>query len=622
MTDVALTIDAGRRPAGDLLATETAANLEGSDRSMVSPSVDASQRVDLPSGALDPIATACPIEPPRPMEFAGASGASRSELLRAVADASPFPVLLCRSPDAVIVHANGKLGELLGAHPSELLGRRAFEFHDDPLAREAAQRELVDEGRVREREVRLKARGECVWAIFSLEPLQLPRSMSSTEGVSLPRGAPLPEAGPGQAPGAGPELLLGALHDVSRWRDTRDRLQQSEARFRGFVESSNELVFALDARGIVTYVSPNVSRLLGHAPSHFIGKTLEALVHGCDVPKLWERTQRLRETGDGQASSELRLLRSDGGARWFCSTFAPIRNGAGDVVGLTGTAHDITPEKAALEELERAHQSLRDAQLQVARCEKMASLGLLMAGIAHEIRTPLGAVQSTQRTISQALDKLGERLHEAFPEALEDSKLGRLLKVLTDSTRVVGDGSTRMTDIVQRLRKFSCAEEAKLCSVDVNAIADDTLALIHHELKHYVAIQRCYGEGVTLMGYPARLNQVLVNLLINAAQAVRARGNGKITLETRAVGDHIEISVSDDGVGIPPENLGQIFACGFTTRHDEGGSGLGLAISKEIIDAHHGSLEVKSQVGAGTTFTVRLPRSLSDCRKPNRGCRF
>jgi two-component system, NtrC family, sensor kinase len=622
MTDVAPTIDAGRRPAGDLLAAETAANLKGSDRSMVSPSVDAPPGVELPPGALDPIASAGRIECGRAMEFAVGTGASRSELLQAVADASPFPVLLCRRSDAVLVHANGKLGELLGAQPSELIGRRAFEFHDDPLAREAAQRELASEGRVREREVRLKARGECVWAVFSLEPLQLSRAMPLRDTVQAPEAAQPADAAHGSQPAAGPELLLGALHDITRWRDARDRLQQSEARFRGFVESSNELVFALDPRGVVTYLSPNVSRLLGHDPGQITGKTLDALVHGCDIPKLWERTQRLREASAAQASSELRLLCSDGSARWFCSTFAPIRNGSGEVVGLTGTAHDITPEKAALEELECARQRLRDAQLQVARCEKMASLGLLMAGIAHEIRTPLGAVQSTQRTISQALDKLGERLHEAFPEALEDSKLGRLLKVLTDSTRVVGDGSTRMTDIVQRLRKFSCAEEAKLCAVDVNAIADDTLALIHHELKHYVAIQRCYGEGVTLMGYPARLNQVLVNLLINAAQAVRARGNGKITLETRAVGDHIEISVSDDGVGIPPENLGQIFACGFTTRHEEGGSGLGLAISKEIIDAHHGSLEVTSQVGAGTTFTVRLPRSLSDCLTRYRGCRF
>jgi two-component system NtrC family sensor kinase len=574
---------------------------------MVSPSVDALPGADLPPGALDPAGSARPGEAARPNESSVGGGGSPSELLRAVSDASPFPALICRKQDGTIVHANRRLGELLGFQARELIGRRAFEFHDDPTLREAALRELASQGCVREREVRLKSRGgECVWAVFSLEPLP-------------PCCA---ESGPGHDPGAGAELLMGALHDVTRWRDARDQLERSEARFRGFVESSNELVFALDRQAILTYLSPNIARLLGRQPCQLMGKALDALVPACDVPKLWDNTARVREGREGHASSEFRMLRGDGSARWFCTTFAPIRSGAGEIVGLTGTAHDITPEKAALEELDRAHQCLREAQLQLVRTEKMASLGLLMAGIAHEIRTPLGAVQSTQRTISQALDKLGERLHEAFPEALEDSKLGRLLKVLTDSTRVVGDGSTRMTDIVQRLRKFSCAEEAKLCSVDVNAIADDTLALIHHELKHYVAIQRCYGEGVTLMGYPARLNQVLVNLLVNAAQAVRARGNGKITLETRAVGDHIEISVSDDGVGIPPENLGHIFACGFTTRHQEGGSGLGLAISKEIVDAHHGSLEVKSQVGAGTTFTVRLPRSLSDCRKPNRGCRF
>jgi two-component system, NtrC family, sensor kinase len=412
------------------------------------------------------------------------------------------------------------------------------------------------------------------------------------------------------------------LTELSERRELADRLKESEARFHGLVEHSCELVFALDREATLTYLSPNVGRLLGYAPLQLIGKSFDALVHGCDLPRVWSETERARERGGAGGSSEFRMRHKDGSMRWFCTTFAPVLNAQGQAVGLTGTARDITSEKAAAEELERMSRSLRDAQLQLARAEKMASLGLLMAGIAHEIRTPLGAVSNTQRTISQALDKLGERLHEAFPEALADSKLGRLLKVLTDSTRVVGDGSTRMTDIVQRLRNFSCADEAKLCPVDVNAIADDTLALIHHELKHYVAIQRCYGEGVTLMGYPARLNQVLVNLLINAAQAVRARGNGKITLETRAVGDHIEISVSDDGVGIPPEHLGNIFACGYTTRHDEGGSGLGLAISKEIVDAHHGSLEVKSQVGAGTTFTVRLPRSLADCRKPSRGCRF
>ncbi len=572
MTDVAATSEAGRRSSAELRPTDGAADL----------SLDAAVSIDRAIG-LD--------LPP-------------TELLRALSEASPFPLVICRRRDGQILHCNAKLGQLLGLSPSELVGRQTLEFYQDPADRDAAMRELATKGRVREREVQLKTKsGQPVWAIFTIEPLECPARCGGASPV---------EEG----------LLLGALYDVTRRRETEDRLQQSEARFRGFVENSSDLVFALDRQATLTYLSPNVTRVLGYNPTQLLGSTFDALVHGSDLPKVWQTTETTRDTGQVQASSEFRLRHRDGSTRWFCATFVPILDEARHVVGLTGTAHDITPEKAAMEELERANQSLRDAQLQLVRTEKMASLGLLMAGIAHEIRTPLGAVSSTQRTISHALDKLGERLNEAFPEVLADSKLGRLLKVLTDSARVVGDGSNRMTDIVQRLRKFACAEEAKLCPVDVNAIADDTLALIHHELKHHVSIQRCYGEGVTLMGYPARLNQVLVNLLVNAAQAVRARGNGKIMLETRADGDHIEISVSDDGVGIPAENLGHIFSCGFTTRQDEGGSGLGLAISKEIVDAHNGSLEVKSRLGAGTTFTVRLPRTLSDSCKPNRGCRF
>lgn len=520
-----------------------------------------------------------------------------TELLRVLSEASPFPVVISREEDGQIVYCNGKLGELVGVHPAELVGRRTLDFYHDPSDRESVLHELHERGRVREREVQLaRVDGRSVWCIFTIEPVKI----------------------------SGESFLLSALYDVTRRREVEDRLQQSEARFRGFVENCSDLVFALDRNAALTYLSPNVVRILGYGPGQLLGTSFDALVHQNDLPKLWESSERTRDTGQVQPSCELRMRHKDGSTRWFCFNFVPIANSNGQVVSLTGTAHDITPEKHAIEELERANCSLRDAQLQLVRTEKMASLGLLMAGIAHEIRTPLGAVQNTQRTIAQALDKLAERLHEAFPEAVEDSKLGRLLKVLSDSSRVVGDGSTRMTDIVQRLRKFACAEEAKLCPVDVNAIADDTLALIHHELRHCVAVERRYGENVTLMGYPARLNQVLVNLLVNAAQAVRARGNGKITIETRAVGDFIEIAVSDDGVGIPPDNLAQIFSCGFTTRRDDGGSGLGLAISKEIVDAHAGSLEVKSHVGVGTTFTVRLPKQLqlSDCRKALGACRF
>ncbi len=576
MTEAAGTVEAARRAGTETRPPESAGNV--ADRAAVSPScADAPPKSSVPFDA-----AVGPELPP-------------TELLRALSEASPFPVVISREEDGKIVYCNGKLAELVGAFPAQLIGRRTIDFYHDPAEREIVLEELRRPGRLQEREVQLVTMdGRATWAIFRIEPVKV----------------------------AGQSLLLSALYDVTHRREVEERLAQSEARFRGFVENSSDLVFALDRNATLTYLSPNVVRILGYVPGQLLGEPFDALVHQDDVPKLWEKTERTRDTGAVQQSCELRMRHKDGSARWFSTSFAPIEDAQGQIVSLMGTAHDITQEKNAIIELERANKNLRDAQLQLVRTEKMASLGLLMAGIAHEIRTPLGAVQNTQRTISQALDKLGERLHEAFPEAVADSKLGRLLKVLTDSTRVVGDGSTRMTDIVQRLRKFACAEEAKLCPVDVNAIADDTLALIHHELHHCVSIQKCYGEGVTLMGYPARLNQVLVNLLVNAAQAVRARGHGKITVETRAVGDNIEIGVSDDGVGIAPENLCQIFACGFTTRQEQGGSGLGLAISKEIVDAHHGSLEVESRVGAGTKFTVRLPRTLSDCRKPPRGCRF
>lgn len=518
-----------------------------------------------------------------------------AELLRALSEVSPFPLVISREQDGQIVYCNSKLGELVGAPPADLIGQKTLDFYHDARDRERILGELARRGRVREQEIRLRTSdGRTAWAIFTVERLHI----------------------------GGRALLFGALYDVTRRREMEERLQQSEARFRGVVENASDLFFALDRQGSLTYVSPNVTRILGYGSGQLLGDAFGALVHANDLPRLWEKTELTRETGEVQDSCEFRMRHRDGSTRWFCTTFVPIADADGAVTSLSGTAHDITQEKAVIEELERANHSLRDAQLQLVRTEKMASLGLLMAGIAHEIRTPLGAVSNTQRTLSQALDKVVERLHESFPEVLADTKMGRLLKVLSDSARVVAEGSTRMTDIVQRLRKFSCADEAKLCPVDVNAIAEDTLALIHHELEHHVSIERRYGEGVTLMGYPARLNQVLVNLLVNAAQAVRARGHGTITLETRTAGEHIEISVSDDGVGIAPDHLDRIFSCGFTTRLDKGGSGLGLAISKEIVDAHHGQLEVTSELGKGTRFTVRLPRTRSECRKPARGCRF
>jgi two-component system NtrC family sensor kinase len=525
------------------------------------------------------------------------------DLLRALAGVSPVPLLISRKHDGQILYYNAKMAEFVGTTTKELVGKSTLDFYYDPSERASVLSELEEHGRVRDREVRLKTpsslAGACSgglginWAIVNIEPLEL----------------------------AGDSLLLAAFHDVTERKRAEQRLQESEARFRGFVENASDLVFALDDRSLFTYVSPNVQRILGYTPQQLLGQSLDSLVHANDLPQLWQSTELTRETGAVQPKSEFRMRHKDGSTHWFCSTLVPLLDAGGTIFGLTGTAHDVTQEKCAMLELEHANQNLRYAQRELLKTEKMASLGLLMAGIAHEIRTPLGAVSSTHSTMAQALEKLVEHLHASHPQAVCDNRVDRLLKVVRDAARVVGDGSARVTEIVQRLRKFSCADEAKACSVDVNAILEDTLALVHHELKHHVVLERRFGEGVTLTGYPGRLNQVLVNLLVNAAHAVRVRGRGKIGIETCALNDSVEIRISDDGVGIPAENLPRIFSSGFTTKQDQGGSGLGLAICKEIVDAHHGSLEVSSEVGRGTTFTVKLPRTLVD-RRGIRGCRF
>ncbi|MEO8180424.1 MAG: PAS domain S-box protein [Deltaproteobacteria bacterium] len=518
----------------------------------------------------------------------------RDEVLRALAEVSPIPLLISRQSDGEILYCNEKTGALVGLPARELVGRHTLDFYDAAAERASIFAELWENGRVRDRELRLTtSSGETVWVVCNIEPWHI---------------------------GAEP-LALIALTDVTRRKEVERRLQESEARFRGFVENASELVFAVDRNASFTYVSPNATRLLGYAPAELLGQSFDALVHADDLPRLWQCAELTQQTGVVQPSCEFRLEHQDGSERWFCSTLAPSKNEQGAVVGLTGTAHDITQEKQAILELEGVNQHLRDAQLQLLEREKMASLGMLLAGIAHEVRTPLSAVGSTQQTLAQALDKLTRELREAHPEVFSDSRVARLLKVLGDSARVVGAGSTRVTEIVQRLRRFACSEQTKLSAVDVNAIAEETLALVQHELRHEVSIRRNFGAGVTLMGYPGRLNQVLVNLLVNAAHAVRARGSGTITLETRALSDEIEIEIKDDGIGVSPEHLEQIFVCGFTTKHHEEGSGLGLAISKAIINEHHGSIQVRSQVGIGTTFTIRLPRCQPE-RRSARPCPF
>jgi signal transduction histidine kinase len=271
----------------------------------------------------------------------------------------------------------------------------------------------------------------------------------------------------------------------------------------------------------------------------------------------------------------------------------------------------------ALSDLELTHSELKQTQSQLVQSEKMASLGMLVAGIAHEINTPIGAIGSMHNTLVRGMDKLKDSLGSCDIADCDVQKIQPFLEVIDGANKVIETGAERVTTIVRRLRSFARLDEAELKEVDLHEGLEDTLTLIHHEIKNRIEVVRQYGTIPPVTCYPGRLNQVFLNLLNNARQAIE--GEGTITITTRVEDNNVEVGVRDDGKGIAPEALARVFDPGFTTKGVGVGTGLGLSICYQIIKDHRGDLKVASEVGKGTVFTIVLPLDLKQQLGNNNG---
>lgn len=285
--------------------------------------------------------------------------------------------------------------------------------------------------------------------------------------------------------------------------------------------------------------------------------------------------------------------------------------------------NDMSSELRRLkEELEAMHQRLHQTQSQLIHSEKMAAIGMLVASVAHEINSPVGAMGSMHSTLVKALDKLKGILTKngADCSVLEDPQIAATLAIIDEANRVINNGTTRVTSIVRRLRSFTRIDEAERTMADVNEGIEDTLTLIDHEIRHTIRVVKNFGKLPPLLCYPGQLNQVFLNLLVNSKQAME--NGGEITITTSADQECIRIDFADTGKGISPEQLEMIFEPGFTTKSVAVGTGLGLFIVKSIVRAHGGSISVKSEIGKGTTFTIELPidqSGVNDC-VPGKRC--
>ena len=271
--------------------------------------------------------------------------------------------------------------------------------------------------------------------------------------------------------------------------------------------------------------------------------------------------------------------------------------------------------------------ALEERQAQLMHAERMASLGQLVAGIAHEINNPLGYITSNLATLTQYLAVFTEvigryrRLVHALPpghltgpdaERLADlqgyERQEDLDYLLTDVTDLLNDsreGAHRVADTVQSLKAFVREDSGQMELVDVNKELATTLKVVWNQLKYRSEVKCDYGQVPPVLGRPAQLNQVFTHLLLNAVQALS--GPGVIGVTTRREGEEVLVCISDTGQGMTPDVMEKIFTPFFTTKPPGKGAGLGLSISSGIVARHLGRIEVQSQYGQGSTFTLRLP---------------
>ncbi len=417
---------------------------------------------------------------------------------------------------------------------------------------------------------------------------------------------------------------------TERRRAEAERRRLSEA-----VDQSLEAVVLTDVGQGIVYVNPAFTRLFGYSTPELAGQAIELLSAESGYGLTPGQAMKV-VLAQGAYSGETHCRARDGKSIPVLLNVAPVRDERNATSGYVVTMTDLTELKRVemearqhLVELTRANAELRElnsklaqAQTQLMQSEKMASVGMLAAGVAHEINNPIGYIRSNLGALGGYIGNLIELLDaceqaegslksrgESFArldELKERLDIAYVREDVLALLRESNEGVERVTKIVQDLKDFSRVEtEEKWVQENIHRGMDSTLNVIWNELKYKCEVVREYGELPEIDCLPSQLNQVFMNLLVNAAQSIEERG--MITIRTGREGTQVWVEIGDTGQGIAPENIPHLFDPFFTTKPVGKGTGLGLSVSYNIVEKHHGRIEVHSEVGKGTTFRVWLP---------------
>ena len=401
-------------------------------------------------------------------------------------------------------------------------------------------------------------------------------------------------------------------------------LEKTQKRYRDIVETINEWIWEIGVDGTFSYISPKVEAVLGFSVDEILGQSPFDLLPEEEVPVLKQFLKKSRDNNRELKTIEQVYINKDGLHSVIESSMVPFFDQDKKMLGYRGVSRDVTDLKQSKDEKEILERQLMQA-------EKMASIGQLAAGVAHEINNPIGFVNSNLNSLSDYVDDIRNFLkqHQQFmeyfksPECVvklntdEKEHLDSIDKskneldidfIIDDSKEIISDcreGVDRVKNIVSALKDFAHPGNEKNDYADINSNIESTLVIVWNELKYNTTIIKKYGDIPEVYCNVQQLNQVFMNLFVNAAQSIESQGT--ITIETRAPdAEHVEILISDTGAGIPDEIKNKIFDPFFTTKDVGKGTGLGLNLSYNIITRHGGEIEVESRFGEGTTFRIIL----------------
>ena len=441
--------------------------------------------------------------------------------------------------------------------------------------------------------------------------------------------------------------LEGLRVELSQEMALRADVQNTLALRNAALDAASTHVMLVDARKPnhpIVYVNRALAASHGFQPHELIGRDLNVLLPP-QVAESAERHEHLKLLASGQAArNQMEVARRDGTKFWVGFTDTPLRNPQGEITHYVTFGADITErieadrkKRELQEKLDNETRERQRIENELRLAQKLEAIGRLAAGLAHEINTPIQYVGDSVHFLRSAFDDLSKlfQAHRRVAEACAatDVSLATELKELETTLdyeflkaevprafdRTL-EGADRVAAIVRAMKEFAHPDANEQSPADLNHAIETTLVVARNEYKYAAALSTELGELPSVTCNIGELNQVFLNLIVNAAHAIQDAGKdsetGRIRIVTRASGETVEIVIADNGCGIPPKNLDKIFDPFFTTKEVGRGSGQGLAIARTIVvDKHQGTIDVRSQPGDGTEFVVRLP--VQGKRSPN-----